>query len=362
MPRRRLRAPPPSQPACDGVQPQRGAGKGPGRRAPSRPPAVVGPARAGAGRRPAAPAGQQARLPGRKVAHGRRRGAGVQVRGACRQAHHPPGLGGLLVLTHSAACRRAGAGDTVQAAYRQALAAAAAGGGFEAVVRGAAAALGPDHALRLHGLAFPRPPAAAGATSGDEAAAAECHALHTVVRARHASGAEGFALLLPLDAGAAPEAAALAAALGVAAARHLGTSGWLAKDVAVVFLDAACGLAPSAQVRWTRCCVEIRGLTPRAAHAMPISMLPNEDPLTQPHAPPRRRGWGRTTARRRPRRGPPSPGRGCCSRRLAWRSRPRRPPRPGSRCTAAAGACPTSTCTPCCGGASRYLSPACPSG
>lgn len=56
--------------------------------------------------------------------------------------------------------------------------------------------------------------------------------------------------MLPLDAQRQPRAAALAAAAGAALAGHLSRSGWLAKDVVLLFADgAACGALESAEVR-----------------------------------------------------------------------------------------------------------------
>lgn len=80
--------------------------------------------------------------------------------------------------------------------------------------------------------------------------AAQCSTWHSVARSPRGDGGEGFVLLLPLDARR-PAAAALAAAVGTAAAAHLHRSGWLAKDMALVFVDASCGggALEGAQVR-----------------------------------------------------------------------------------------------------------------
>lgn len=105
---------------------------------------------------------------------------------------------------------------------------------FARVARAAAAAAG----LELHQHNF----------TSSTRAGRQCSTLHTVVRALRGDGAEGFVLALPLDAAAAPRAAALAAAAGAALAGHLRRSGWLAKDAVLLFLDAGCGSQAGAQV------------------------------------------------------------------------------------------------------------------
>ncbi|KAL4437170.1 hypothetical protein ABPG75_004309 [Micractinium tetrahymenae] len=125
------------------------------------------------------------------------------------------------------------------AAYQQALPAAA-DGDLAASVAAAAAAVSAAMPSARPALAFHQHSYSTTAGGSSNTAAAQCSTLHTVVRSPRGDGSEGFVLLLPLDARR-PAAAALAAAVGTATADHLRQSGWLAKDAALVFVDAACG-------------------------------------------------------------------------------------------------------------------------
>ncbi|KAL4423490.1 hypothetical protein ABPG77_003623 [Micractinium sp. CCAP 211/92] len=144
----------------------------------------------------------------------------------------------LLVGGAAPTIRQSGAFGACMAGYEQALHPAAAGD-LAATVAAAAAAVatamraGPALTFHQHNYT-----SNAGSSSGT--AAALCSTWHTVARSPRGDGSEGFVLLLPLHARR-PAAAALAAALGTAAAAHLRQSGWLAKDAVLVFVDASCG-------------------------------------------------------------------------------------------------------------------------
>lgn len=77
--------------------------------------------------------------------------------------------------------------------------------------------------------------------SSGPASRRRCATAHTVVRAPRSDGSEGLVLWVQQSArSSTAHADALAAAVGVAAAAHLGRARWLAKDVAVVFADRGC--------------------------------------------------------------------------------------------------------------------------
>jgi hypothetical protein len=77
-----------------------------------------------------------------------------------------------------------------------------------------------------------------------------CESVYAVVPAARGDGTESLGLVLPIDLRDA-SAAALGAAVGVSAARQLAAAPWLAKDVAVAFVDAGrCGGALAATEAW----------------------------------------------------------------------------------------------------------------
>lgn len=222
------------------------------------------------------------------------------------------------------------------------------GAAFEGVARAAAAAAGLD--LYQHHFALPT----AGSKSSSSSQVRQCSTLHMVVRAPRGDGTEAFVLALPLDAAAAPRAAALAAAAGAALAGHLRRSGWLAKDTVLLFLDAGCGAEAGAQVG--ACCVVRLPAKDASLLLRPVcsSAMWQPGPSMRPaHAPQiaatrRRPGWRPTTAAPT---SSPSRGRACCSRRWCWRwraaarRRAAHQAQQSSACTARAASCPTWTCT-----------------
>lgn len=65
-----------------------------------------------------------------------------------------------------------------------------------------------------------------------------CHAVHAVVPGGRGDGTESLLLVLPID-HSDKDTAALAVAVGVMAARHLSSVAWLAKDLAILFMDSS---------------------------------------------------------------------------------------------------------------------------
>eukprot|EP00887_Chlorella_sp_A99_P005205 scaffold1.g5205.t1 len=141
----------------------------------------------------------------------------------------------LLVGGAHPTVRPLGSVDTALAAHRQ-LIQEPGPLDLTELARAAAAKVAPDLAFHHHNVTF-----------ASRTASWRCATLHTVVRAPASDGSEGLVLWVTAgdgtarDGGGAPSArappAALAAAVGVAAARHLQSVTWLAKDVVVAFAD-----------------------------------------------------------------------------------------------------------------------------